>query len=120
MVKSIIRAIESLYVGKCTIIENKCNTDEITGFTDDIEEVVYKDIPCRLSFKAISSTEQSESKNNISQEIKLFISNDVEIKAGSKITVTQNGTTQDYCKSGVPSIYQSHREYILKLYKQEA
>lgn len=120
MVEINIKAIQSLFIGKCSIIEFLSVIDADTGFTDNTEVEVFKDIPCRLSFKNISSSQQTEITNNISQEIKLFVSPDVEIKEGSKVIVTQNGVTNVYCQSGVPSVYTSHREYILTLFKKEA
>ena len=113
MVKS---AIEKLYTGKCDVTEYKSVRDEVSKITKNKEVVVLKDVPCRLSFKNISSADLNYG-NGLSHEIKLFISPDVEIKEGSKITVTQNGVTTEYCKSGEPAFYSNHKEIILTLFK---
>ena len=41
-------------------------------------------------------------------------------KRTSKITVTQNGVTGDYARSGVPAVYVSHQEVTLELFKEYA
>mgnify|MGYP000693775170 CR=1 FL=1 len=46
------KVIESTYIGKCTVIEHKktVNANHTTSLND---EIVYKDVPCRLSFKIL-------------------------------------------------------------------
>lgn len=109
------KAIEKLYTGLCTVTEFQ-TVKNSSGITKPREVVVLKDIPCRLSFKAISAADMSYG-NAVTQEIKLFIAPEIEIKDGSKITVTQNGYTVNYCKSGEPAVYLSHKEIILELFK---
>ena len=50
----------------------------------------------------------------------LFIAPEVEIPSGSKITVTQNGKTTDYCRSGESAVYTSHKEIALELFEDYA
>lgn len=112
------RAVGSLYSGKCTITEHRKvkRENKSTGFED---VVVLENQPCRLSIKNINSTSATESgASAITQTIKLFMSNDVSVKTGSKITVTQNGKTVDYKNSGEPSYYSTHQEIILELFKE--
>ena len=52
--------------------------------------------------------------------IKLFISSDIVIKSGSKLTVTQTGVTTAYTGSGVPAVYPTHQETILELFESWA
>ncbi|HBG5847838.1 TPA: hypothetical protein OUL20_003776, partial [Clostridioides difficile] len=57
----------------------------------------------------------------LEQKIKLFISPDIEIKAGSKLIITnQNNITKEYIRSGEPAIYPNHQEIILELFKDKA
>lgn len=53
----------------------------------------------------------------VSQSVKLFISPDIVIKAGSKIIVTQHGRTTEYSNSGVPAVYPTHQEIMLTLFE---
>ena len=110
------KAIESLYTGKCTVTEYKKVRDSESGILKPREIVVLKDIPCRLSFKNIYAADLGYG-NAVEQEVKLFISPDINIKDGSKITVTQNGVTADYTNSGKPAVYSSHKEIILDLFR---
>lgn len=113
------KAIEHGYVGCCDVIEYQKIKKEnhSTGFQ---EIKVLENEPCRVSFKSISSASSSSGAIGISQEIKLFISPDLVIKEGSKIVVTQNGRTTQYKNSGVPAVYPTHQEIILKLFDRWA
>ena len=114
------QALESLYKGTCTVYEYQSVKDPITKITSTEEVVVLIDQPCKLSFKNITSVNQLDNVPNISQGVKLFIAPDIVIKAGSKITVTQNGVTTDYVRSSKPAVFSSHQEIILELYKDKA
>ena len=117
MTNSYRTAIESLYKGNCPVYEYQSVKDPITKITSTEEVVVLIDQPCKLSFKNITSVNQLDNVLNISQCVKLFIAPDIVIKAGSKITVTQNGVTTAYTRSGQPAIYSNHQEISLELFK---
>lgn len=112
------KAIESLFVGKCNVIEYKEVTDKDFGITEFKEIEVLSNVPCRLSYKNITNTNQTETGNAIIQTVKLFYPVDVEIKSGSKIVVTQNNITKEYKNSGEPTVYSSHKELILEVFKE--
>lgn len=110
-------AIESLYDGKCTITEHKKvkKENKSTGFQD---VVVLEDVPCRLSFKTISSTNQTDTvASAVVQITKVFLAPEIQVKPGSKLTITQNGVTTEYKNSGEPAFYSTHQEIILELFK---
>lgn len=114
------KAVESLYHGTCTVFEHKKVKNEKTKLAGYEDVLVLENQPCRLSFEKINAAVQGEASVAISQVIKLFLSPDIAIKPGSKITVTQNGITTGYISSGVPAVYQSHQEIILELGKESA
>jgi hypothetical protein len=118
--KAARKAQESLYDGVCTVIERQKVKDERSKLTDFKDVVVLENQPCKLSFKTLAATSQTESAANITQQTKLFISPDISINAGSKITVTQDGVTTDYTCSGVPAVYPTHQEVILELFEDFA
>ena len=124
MVKAAIQVarknIESTYEGVLTITEHQKVKDESTKITGYQDVIVLDDQPCRLSFEKIQTAIQSESAATITQSTKLFVSPDVTIKAGSKLTVTQDNVTTDYTRSGVPSTYPTHQEITLELFKEYA
>lgn len=110
------KAIESLYDGKCTITEHQKvqKENKSTGFQDVI---VQEEIPCRLSFKTVNNTNQTETAASIVQITKVFLAAEIQVKPGSKLTITQNGVTTDYKSSGEPAFYSTHQEIVLELFK---
>lgn len=114
------KAIESTYFGVLMVTEMQKVKDERSKLTSDEEEVVLENQPCKLSFEKLQTAIQSDSAATITQGTKLFVSPDVSIKAGSKITVTQDNVTTDYTCSGVPAVYPTHQEITLELFKDYA
>ena len=110
------KAIELLYDGTCTVLVQE-EFEKDNGATSFRPLVVLKDEPCHLSFSNTTSTKEGEAAATVSQVTELFISPDVDIAPGSKITVTQNGVTTDYTRSGKPSVYGTHQQIILELWK---
>ena len=116
-IQMVREAIESTYIGECDIIEYVKTRNEKTKQNEYKEEIVLKKQKCKVSFENISNSVQSDTTNNITQIIKLFIAPEIKIKSGSKIVVTQNGKVQEYKNSGVPAIYETHQEIILQIFE---
>lgn len=111
------KAIESLYDGKCTITEHQKvkKENKSTGFQ---EVVVLIDEPCRLSFNTINHTNQTDTAASaVVQITKVFLAPEIQVKPGSKLTITQNGVTTEYKSSGEPAFYSTHQEIVLELFK---
>ena len=110
------KALESLYDGKCTITEHQKikKENKSTGFQD---KVVHEDVPCRLSFKTINNTNQTDTAAAVVQITKVFLAPEIQVKPGSKLTITQNDVTTEYKSSGEPAFYSTHQEIILELFK---
>lgn len=107
-------AIESLYTGKCTIIQAQEVFDTVTKRTTFEDVAVCENEPCRLSFSTKRAADQNGPVASAEQEIKLFIRPELVILAGSKIVVTQNGKTVKYEAAGESAYYTNHQEVILK------
>jgi len=119
IIPQIRETIEALYDGVCTVIELQDVTNPVTKITKKKEVENLVDQPCRLSYQGTRSTSPtSNGADEKAQSIKLFIAPDVVINPGSKIIITQNETTEEYTRSGVPSIYQSHQEISLELFER--
>lgn len=118
--KAAKKAIEATYFGTLTVAEMKKVKDEKSNLTKTEPVVVLEKQPCKLSFETLKSTVQTDSASTVTQITKLFVSPDVSIKAGSKITVTQDGVTTDYTCSGVPAVYPTHQEILLELFERWA
>lgn len=113
--KAARKAIEGTYTGLLTITEYQAVTDPVTHITHNEKVVVLENQPCKLSFETITTAIQTETAATISQAVKLFVSPDVTIKAGSMLAITQNGVTTEYTSSGVPAVYPTHQEIMLEL-----
>ena len=114
--KVVRKAIESLYDGRCTIIEHQKVKKEnmSTGFQD---VVVLEGEPCRLSFKTVTDASSGETASAITQSVTVFLSPEIQVNPGSKLTITQNGVTTEYKSSGKPAVYSTHQEIVLELFK---
>lgn len=106
-------AIESLYMGICTVTNTQDVVNPITKRTTHKDVVICENQPCRVSFSSSSNASQSDTMATAYQIIKLFIAPELDIKAGSKIVVTQNNRTSTYKSSGIPAVYTNHQEITL-------
>lgn len=108
------KALEKGYVGTFTVTERQKYTkpNHSTGFR---EVKVVTDQPCRLSFTTSPSTGNGVVAET-AQTVKLFLAPEVKVREGSRITVTQNGVTTDYKRSGTPAVYDTHQEIVLELF----
>ena len=113
------KAIQSLWTGVCNIFGFK-DVEDKYGATSHAGVTLFENLPCRLSFKNISQTSQTESFAVSSQVVKLFITPEVYVPPGSMIEVTQNGVTRKYKHSGISAVYTNHQEIVLEAYKGSA
>lgn len=113
-------AVESLYIGACSVYEYKRFYDEKSHSYKHKEVLVYKDLPCRLSFSTrqsytgLRTSEEKELGNRSKHWVKLFMAPELQIKPGSKIVVTQNGRQTVYKNSGITSVFKTHQEIIVE------
>ena len=110
-------AVKSLWEGKCTVTVRENKTNEANGRTEAKEVDLCTNEPCRISFDTVQVTEPSNGAAQTKQTVTLFIDPAVSLPAGSKITVTQKGTTGVYEQSGVPAVYSTHKEVPLEIFK---
>lgn len=112
------KAQESLYDGICTITEHQKIINEKTRLTSFEDVIVLENQPCKLSFESLQAAALSNPAVEVAQCVKLFISPDIAIKPGSKLTITQAGVITDYTYSGVPAVYGTHQEIMLELFER--
>ena len=108
------------YDGTATVSEWGKVKDKESGLTTQGEVILLENQPCHLSKEKDAATVQTVSAAQVSQTVKLFISPDIQIKAGSKITVTQAGITAMYTHSGKTTVYDTHQEILLDLFEKFA
>lgn len=112
--------LESMYEDTCTIYGYTPQVAE-NGATEQAETVLQQDIPCRLSFSSGTSPVRDDYTPDMAQQVKLFLSPDVDVPPGCRITVTRGGVSTDYVRSGQPAMYPgSHQEIMLDLWRVRA
>lgn len=88
IVKQLARQIiESTYDCLCDVIEYQSIKNETNKRTEHKEVTVLENKPCKVSYKTISNSNQTETENSVSQIVKLFIAPEIQIKSRFK----------DYC-----------------------
>lgn len=112
----LVKAVESLYDGRCTITEYQKVKKENKS-TQFEEVVVLENQPCRMSHKNANPTNNTGTASAVTQTITVYLSPDIDVKPGSKMTITQNGVATVYKSSGKPSVYSSHQEVPLELFE---
>ena len=111
------KAVQSLWDGKATITVLDGVLNPANGRTEPVERVTASGLSCRISHTTVKSTEPSEEAAVAAQSVTLYIDPDLDIPEGSKVTVTQNGVTRDYERSGKAAVYTAHQEVPLELFK---
>ena len=111
------RSVERLYDGVATVEEarKEKNAKNITAL---IWAVVAQDLPCRVSYKTLAPAGRSDTVDSIAQAITLFTAPEIDIKPGSRVTVTRRGRTMRFACSGIPAVYDSHQEIPLVRFEE--
>lgn len=110
---SVKNKLSDLMIGKCDIYEYVKETDE-NGVTAWTEKLVLTNIKCRLSHRI--SAGESLDRTFIPEPYKqyqLFTLPDIDIRANSKVVVTQNGVMGEFSNTGIPSRYEFHNQIEL-------
>lgn len=107
-------ALELLYEGVCTVEVFAPVADDY-GVTKHTNEILFSDLPCRLSHSKVAPANQTETGATVDSDYTLFLSPAVVIPVGSVITVTQYGTTYKTVCSSVRAVYASHQEIAVTI-----
>lgn len=113
-------AIESLYFDTATIIEYQHVVDPEDGSTNVEEVVVHENVPCKVNHVITGHATDRDAADELFLVSKLFLSPEIEIKAGSKIIVTRNGVSTLYKNSGEPARCMNHQEIKIELWEDKA
>lgn len=114
-VVSVRKTLERGYTGTFTVTERKkvVREDHSTGFA---EAQTVTGQPCRLSFTTSPAAGDGDTAT-LTQSVKLFCAPEIIVPEGSRITVTQNGVTEEYARSGMVAMYDTHAEYVLEAFR---
>lgn len=108
-----MRGIERYYTDRATIMRRWKTVTEHGETRQKSLETVYEKVPCRISQKELSINNQSEPANEISYEVKLFISPSITIMQGDVVEITRGSSARKF-KAGEPFLYSTHQEVILQ------
>lgn len=106
--------LDKLHNDRVTVIRSVVVTDEYGGAYEEQREIL-KDIPCRLSQKWLRSV-TPEPLNSSSQEYKLFVGLNVDIKQNDLLKITRKADGAIYMfKASKPLAYNiiKHKEIVL-------
>lgn len=107
--------LEKLYRGSLTIYEWNPVTDPVTHITSEVETITIENQPCLLSNASTAPATSSEGVPSVIKTTKIFVAPDIPIREGSKLVVTQDGVTNTYERSGIPSMYPTHQEITVNV-----
>ena len=115
------RALERMYTDRCNVIVREKSVNPVNKRTEFTEVTALMDVPCRVSFAALSGADGSPAAA-VGQDVKLFTAPEIAIPPGSKIIITRGGIKElnAYAYSSEPAIYPSHQEIRLELWKDWA
>lgn len=120
MVSARRKALQMLYRGTCTVKTWEEVTDPITKITKHQEVTKFENEPCKLSYVKQTTASPTGGPAVITQEIKLSLAPELEVPAGSRIIVTQDGVTKEFTRSGEPEVHMDHQHITLELFKEYA
>ena len=109
--------LESSWTDTCSVFENEYVFDQLSKTKQKTEVEKLSDIPCKLSYKSVSSADAGILVSTATKKAELFIGSDVEIKPGSKIVVKRENTAIEFSRTGDADILYSHRRYAVEMFK---
>lgn len=115
--RNIRKDIERLYDCKADVYEFSKFKNPDTRITEDREVLKHENIACRISRIKTSQLNKDNKIPTTEFTSKLFCSNEIEIKEGSKIVISKNHKKISFI-SGVSMSYSYHQEVPLKLLKK--
>ncbi len=108
--------IRDIWFDRCSVTVREEVTDPETKLTDFKEAVIVREEPCRLSYSALQ-TASGEHTASAEMTAKLFISPDIEIPPGSRISIERHGRKLEFSRSGEPAVYTNHQEIELERFR---
>lgn len=112
--------LRALWKDRCTI-ETAVEYKKPNKATGKRWEAIVTDEPCKISYfnnvRVNNPTTDLPMAAQVFQQAKLFIRPDLEIPAGSRITITThlNHITLYFENSGIPAYFTNHQEIILEV-----
>ena len=111
--------LQRLFTDRCCVYgyESYRRAD---GSTGSREVLLLENIPCRLSFDNIKRVYETNTVSHLTQTVRLFTPPETVIPEGSAVVLQRGQTELRYKSSGIPAVYETHREYLLEQKKTRA
>ena len=122
------KQIESLYTDVCDVYEYVKTKDAKSKQTKTERTLVHEALRCRMSFGTFVRPSGDEVTSSLTLSVVLFLSPDIDVKAGSEFEVTRNviGADDSILKvvklkgSSPPYIYPTHQEITCSILEDYA
>lgn len=114
MVEDYREAIESLYSGRATVTVTLSLRDPVTHEQKRISDVIYTDIPCRLSYSSKNVANEDGMISTANITVTMFTSPEIDIPEGSKVSVLWQGKRLEFKNTSIPAYHETHNEYSLE------
>lgn len=108
------KVLQLLWNDKCTVYVKENVKNATNKRMEQVERVLFADEPCKLSFSSLAVTSEADHAPVVVQSVKLFLDNEKEVPAGSRIEVTRLGKTLTYKSSGEAGYFYEHQEIPLE------
>ena len=108
-----MNALQKLWNDTCTVYVQTKKQNPENKRTEFVEEVLFENQPCKLSFESITSASESNHTATVSQSAKLFLDKLLSVPSGSKIVISRDGKTFTFANSGEPGVFTFHQEISL-------
>jgi len=110
------KALQTLWTDTCSIYTYSKTLNELTKRTEFSETLLYSNIPCKLSFDSLATTNSSgDHVDSKTQNVILFTDNLIVIPVGSKVVVTREQNIFAYKVVGL-GMFHNHQEVKLTLF----
>lgn len=122
------KQIESLYTDVCDVYEYVKTKDAKSKQTKTERTLVHEDLRCRMSFGTFVRPSGDEVTSSLTLSVVLFLSPDIDVKAGSEFEVTRTVLTLGDSipkvvklkGSSPPYIYPTHQEITCSILEDYA
>lgn len=103
-------ALETMYDGRCTILDWAQQTDAQTHIVRRAAAVTAENVPCRLSFGTPRPAQTDALGAALAQTATLFTAPEHAPKEGARVEITHRGRRAVYGACGPAAVYPTHAE----------
>lgn len=111
-------ALKRLHIGTITVYVNETKENEETGFEEDVETELYKNVACRISYKNDETSKLNDMTANANKIVDVFTDPDINILEGSRLVINWLGKTLELKNVGIAQYHYTHNKYTAEITKE--